>query len=75
MDEAVDIVFKRHIPKARSEDAHAVLGTWKLVSDIYEMSRVPSNFEELTMLLKSRHARIMEGRPDKAKITNEGRQQ
>jgi Fic/DOC family len=65
VDEAAEIVFKGHIPKARPEDAHDVLGTWKVVSDEQEMSRLPRNFEELTTLLKSRHARIMEGRPDK----------
>ena len=65
IDEAEDIVFKGYIPKARPEDAHDVLGTWKVVSDGHEMSRLPRNAGELTALLKSRHARIMEGRPDK----------
>jgi hypothetical protein len=65
VDEAADIVFKGHIPKARPEDAHDVLGTWRVVSDQSEMSRLPGNSTELTALLKSRHARIMEGRPGK----------
>jgi Fic/DOC family len=65
VDEAADIVFKGHIPKARPEDAHDVLGTWKVVSDKHEMSCLPRNFDELVALLKSRHVRIMEGRPDK----------
>ena len=65
VDEAADIVFKGHIPKSRPEDAHDVLGTWKLVSDVHEMSRVPRSFDELTAIRESRHARIMEGRPDK----------
>jgi hypothetical protein len=42
-----------------------VIGTWKVVSDPREMSRVPGSFEELLALLKSRHAQIMEGRPNK----------
>ena len=66
VDEAVDIVFHGHIPRARPEDAHDVLGTWKVVSDEREMSRLPRRFEELIGLLKTRHARVMEGRPDKA---------
>jgi hypothetical protein len=66
VEEAADIVFKGHIPKARPEDAHDVLGTWKVVSDPTEMSRTPRSAAELTTLLQSRHARIMEGRPDKA---------
>ena len=66
VEEAADIVFKGHIPRARPEDAHDVLGTWKVVSDSIEMSRTPRSAEELTALLKNRHARIMEGRLDKA---------
>jgi hypothetical protein len=65
VDEAADIVFKGHIPKARPEDAHDVLGTWRIVSDEKEMSRIPRDVTELIALLKNRHARIMEGRPDK----------
>ncbi len=65
VDEAADIVFKGYIPKTRPEDAHDVLGTWKVVSNAKEMSRLPRNIEELTALLQSRHAQIMEGRADK----------
>ena len=62
--EAADIVFKGHIPRARPADAHDVLGTWKVVSDKHDMSRLPRNIEELTAILNGRHARIMEGRPE-----------
>jgi hypothetical protein len=65
VDEAADIIFKGYIPKNRPEDAHDVIGTWKLVSNTHEMSKLPKNFEEFTTLLKNRHAQIMEGRPDK----------
>ena len=65
VDEAEAIVFRGHIPQARPADAHDIFGTWKLVSDKREMSRLPGNFEELKALLKGRHARIMEGRPEK----------
>jgi hypothetical protein len=65
VDEAADIVFNGHIPKARPQDAHDVLGTWRVVSDQKEMSRLPGNFTELAALLKNRHAQIMEGRPDR----------
>lgn len=64
VNEAVDIVFHGHIPKARPADAHDVLGTWQVVSDPTEMSRLPRDFAQLAKLLKSRHARIMEGRPE-----------
>lgn len=65
VDEAEDIVFRGRIPKSRPEDAHDVLGTWRVVSDPGEMSRLPRTFGELVGLLKSRHAAIMGGRPDK----------
>ena len=65
VDEAEDIIFRGHIPQARPADAHDVIGTWKIVSDQAEMSRGPRSFEELLALLKSRHAQIMEGRPEK----------
>jgi hypothetical protein len=65
VDEAADIIFNGHIPKARPADAHDVLGTWRVVSDRREMSRLPRDFGELAALLKNRHAQIMEGRPDK----------
>jgi hypothetical protein len=66
VDEAASIVFKGRIPKARPADAHDILGTWKLVSDPREMSRLPRTFDDLRALLKSRHASIMEGRPGKS---------
>jgi len=65
VDEAADIVFRGRIPKARPEDAHDVLGTWRIVSDPKEMSRIPRDFTELIALLKSRHSGILEGRSDK----------
>jgi hypothetical protein len=65
VDEAEDIVFRGHVPKARPADAHDVLGTWRVVSDDREMSRLPASVEDLISILKSRHAMIMEGRPGK----------
>ncbi len=65
VDEAKEIVFDGVIPSERPEDAHDVLGTFRIVSDVAEMSRIPANAEDFVALLKARHARIMEGRPDK----------
>lgn len=65
VDEAREIVFEGVIPAERPEDAHDVLGTFRIVSDMAEMSRIPANADEFDSLLKERHARIMEGRPDK----------
>ena len=65
VDEAREIVFDGVIPAERPEDAHDVLGTFRIVSDVAEMSRIPANGDEFFELLQARHARIMDGRPDK----------
>ncbi|MBP9693739.1 MAG: Fic family protein [Alphaproteobacteria bacterium] len=63
--EAADIIFKGIIPQERPEDAHDILGTWRLVSSSYEMKKTPDSITTFIDLLKSRHAFIMGGRPDK----------
>ena len=65
VEEAADIVFRGVIPNERPQDAHDVLGTWRIVSDAQEMTRTPQDSEVLVRLLKARHAAIMESRPDK----------
>lgn len=66
LDEAAAIVFDAAIPPDRPDDAHDVLGTYRLVADSVEMARTPASGDELLELLSRRHATIMEGRPDKA---------
>ena len=61
--EAAAIVFRGVIPNERLEDAHDVVGTWRIVSDDQEMRRTPTDAATLEALLKTRHAAIMEGRP------------
>jgi len=65
VEEAENIVFKGVIPQERPDDAHDVLGTWRVVSDLAEMRRLPSDFDAFLTLLRRRHAAIMEARPDK----------
>lgn len=65
VEEAEDIVFKGVIPQERPDDAHDVLGTYRIVSDQAEMRRLPSDLGEFLTLLRRRHAAIMEARPDK----------
>lgn len=64
VDEARAIVFDSRIPQDRPEDAHDVLGTFRVVSDRAEMSQTPKTYENLESLLRRRHARVMEGRSD-----------
>ena len=64
VDEAVRIVFEGEIPQHRPADAHDVAGTWRIVSNLQEMSRTPGDFAELTRVLRDRHREIMGGRPE-----------
>ena len=59
IDEAASIVVEGQIPDARPADAHDILGTYRLVADLTEMSTVPADGEHLLDLLRSRHAAIM----------------
>jgi len=65
VDEAADIVFRNIIPRDRPEDAHDVLGTWRIVSDPTEMARTPGDQASFVDFLKARHAILMAARPDK----------
>ena len=66
VSEAADIVFRNAISRDRPADAHDIQGTWSLVSDPVEMARRPRNADDLISLLKSRHATLMAGRPEKS---------
>ena len=64
VDEAVRIVFEGEIPQHRPADAHDIVGTWRIVSDLREMSRTPRDFASLARILRERHRQIMAGRPE-----------
>ncbi len=64
LDEAVGVVYEdRHIP-ARAADSHDLLGTYRVVADIAEMTTVASNAEDFLAVLRSRHATMLGGRQD-----------
>ena len=63
-DEAARIVFDGEMPANRPADAHDILGTYRLLSDRVEMSAIPADEDEFLEVIKRRHRRIMEGRPD-----------
>jgi hypothetical protein len=65
LDEAASIVFEAAFPFGRAADAHDILGTYEVVADPSEMSRIPRSGPEFERLLQSRHATLMGGRPDK----------
>ena len=65
VDQAIRIVFHHEVPPDRPQDAHDVLGTYRIVASQEEMHQRPRNFEDFLTLLKRRHALIMESRSDK----------
>src|SRR5215218_5042935 len=69
IEEAAEIVFANRIPRARPEDAHDVLGTYRLVGSTREMTRSAvaegTTFDDFLLLLRRRHWSIMSGRAEK----------
>jgi hypothetical protein len=65
VEEAEDIVYRGIEPAGRPQDAHDVLATFWLVSDIAEMGRLADGPSQFLELLQQRHARIMEARPNR----------
>ena len=64
IEEAEEIIFDKKIPRKRPIDAHDILGTYNIVSNINEMRKVPQNTDILVELLRSRHKSLMGKRPD-----------
>jgi hypothetical protein len=65
LDEAIAVVYDNKQISGRGSDSHDLLGTYKVVSDMEEMTRLASTPDEFLQLLRSRHATVMGGRPDK----------
>jgi hypothetical protein len=65
LKEAVAIVYDGKQIPGRADDSHDLRGTYKIVSDLAEMTTLAASPPEFLELLKSRHATIMEGRPEK----------
>lgn len=64
LDEAASIIFDAAIPPDRPDDAHDVLGTYRVVADQVEMALTAGSADDFIELLKHRHGIIMEGRRD-----------
>jgi hypothetical protein len=65
VEEAEDIVYRGIEPSGRPQDAHDVLATFWLVSDLAEMDRLADTSQEFLELLQQRHSRIMDARAEK----------
>lgn len=70
IDEAVSIVFENRIPEKRPKDAHDILGTYRLLSDLREMSHSAAkdvdDLEAFLVLLQRRHHTMLADRPEVA---------
>ena len=65
VEEAAAIIFENKIPNNRPQDAHDILGTYRIVADKQALAQTPQTFGAFETLLKQRHATIMGARPDK----------
>ncbi len=65
VEEAKAIVLDGIIPHNRPEDAHDILGTFRLTSDATFMRTLAKSGGEFLEALKECHAYIMDARPDK----------
>ncbi len=65
LDEAIAVVYDDRQIAGRGDDSHDLLGTLRVVSDLDEMNTLAATPGEFLQLLRSRHATILGGRPDK----------
>ncbi len=63
LPDALAVVYQGKTLPGRADDSHDLLGTYRVVADLAEMSTTASNPQEFVQLLRSRHAVIMAGRP------------
>lgn len=66
VEEAQAIVFDGAIPDERPQDAHDILGTFRVVSDPELRRRTPADADDFAELLRLLNRHILEGRPDRA---------
>ena len=65
LEDARQIVETNQPLPSRNEDSHDVLGTFSIVSDRREMSRIPATSDELMDLLQTRHRLLLSARLEK----------
>ena len=66
LDEARRIVETGTVVPTRDADSHDILGTYSVVSNRREMSRVAKTADEFLDILRERHRVILSGRPSSA---------
>lgn len=63
--EAIAVVYQDKKIPGRGDDSHDLIGTYRVVSDLDEMTTLASTPYEFLQLLRSRHSTILGGRPDR----------
>lgn len=66
VEEAQAIVFEGLIPDERPEDAHDILGTFRVVTDANLRARTPADADDFVELSRVLNRHVLEGRPSKA---------
>ncbi len=65
VEEAASIALDGVIPSDRPEDAHDVVGTYRIVNDLDGLREPTTTADDFLDVLRFRHAAVMEGRPKK----------
>ena len=65
VSEAKEIITSETPLPARNEDSHDILGTYHIVSDKTEMSKIPIDAAAMLKLLQERHAILLRARTNK----------
>jgi len=63
LGEAEEIVFGGVMPGERPEDAHDILGTFRVVTDVALRARTPDSADDFMEMLRLLNRHILEGRP------------
>jgi fido (protein-threonine AMPylation protein) len=64
IEEAEKIIFDHQIPAQFPKDAHDILRTFQIVSNLSALKQTPRDYIELLHLLRSRHHTLMQKRPE-----------
>lgn len=62
VEEAAEFIFRGR-PTAPPADAHDILGTYQIISNYQEMTRVPGSAEDFIAILLARHAQLLAAHP------------
>jgi hypothetical protein len=65
LDEAVAVVYEGKQIPGRASDSHDLVGTYRIVADLAQMTVLASTSAEFLDLMRTRHATILVGRPEK----------